>query len=41
MSDKNWSRFPKTYMVASRLSDNRKVATIQELEEAIELVLEG
>ena len=41
MSDKNWSRFPKTYLVASHLSDGRKVATLEELEEVIGLVLEG
>jgi hypothetical protein len=41
MTNQNWSRFPKTYMVASGLSDNRKVATLEELEEVIELVLEG
>jgi hypothetical protein len=41
MSSQNWSRFPKTYIVASPLSDGRKVATIQEIEEVIGLVLEG
>jgi hypothetical protein len=41
MTNQNWSRFPKTYMVASGLSDNRKVATLEELEEVIGLVLEG
>ena len=41
MVNQNWSRFPKTYIVASRLGDDRKEATIQELEEVIELVLEG
>src|SRR3954453_11138484 len=41
MSDQNWSRFPKTYIVDSGLSDNRKVATLEELEEVIGLVLEG
>jgi len=41
MADQNWSRFPKTYVVASRLSGDRKVATLQELEEVIGLVLEG
>jgi hypothetical protein len=41
MINQNWSRFPKTYIVASRLSEDRKVATLQELEEVIGLVLEG
>jgi hypothetical protein len=41
MNNQNWSRFPKTYKVASRLSDDRQVTTIQELEEVIRLVLEG
>jgi demethoxyubiquinone hydroxylase (CLK1/Coq7/Cat5 family) len=41
MADQNWSRFPKTYLVASRLSDGRKVATLEELERVIGLVLEG
>ena len=41
MVNQNWSRFPKTYKVASRLGDDRKVATLQELEEVIGLVLEG
>jgi hypothetical protein len=41
MVNQNWSRFPKTYTVASGLSDNRKVATLEELEEVIGLVLEG
>src|SRR5687768_109893 len=41
MSNQNWSRFPKTYIVDSRLSDDRKVVTLEELEEVIGLVLEG
>src|SRR3954466_47338 len=41
MVNQNWSRFPKTYIVASGLSDGRKVATLEELEEVIGLVLEG
>ena len=41
MVNQNWSRFPKTYKVASRLSDGRKVATLQELEEVIGLVIDG
>src|SRR5688572_22077559 len=41
MADQNWSRFPKTYSVASRLSDGRKVVTLEELEGVIGLVLEG
>jgi hypothetical protein len=41
MANQNWSRFPKTYRVASHLSEDRKVATLQELEEVIGLVLEG
>jgi hypothetical protein len=41
MINQNWSRFPKTYIVASRLSEDRKVATLEELEEVIGLVLEG
>jgi hypothetical protein len=41
MNSQEWSRFPKTYIVASRLSDGRKVATLEELEEVIGLVLEG
>jgi hypothetical protein len=41
MVNQNWSRFPKTYIVTPGLSDNRKVATLEELEEVIGLVLEG
>jgi hypothetical protein len=41
MADQNWSRFPKTYSVASRLNDGRKVVTLEELEGVIGLVLEG
>src|SRR4051812_42242868 len=41
MSNQNWSRFPKTYIATSRPSGNRKMATLQELEDAIGLVLEG
>src|SRR4051812_19673485 len=41
MTTQNWSQFPKTYIVTSGLSDDRKVATLEELEEVIELVLEG
>src|SRR5689334_23519619 len=40
MVNQNWSRFPKTYIVTSRLSEDRKVVTLQELEEVIGLVLE-
>ena len=41
MNKQNWSRFPETYVVASGLGKDRKVATLQELEEVIGLVLEG
>jgi hypothetical protein len=41
MANQNWSRFPKTYMLASPLNEGRKVATLQELEEVIGMVLEG
>ena len=41
MANQNWSRFPKTYMLASPLSEGRKVATLQELEDVIGMVLEG
>ncbi|EWY38275.1 hypothetical protein N825_13790 [Skermanella stibiiresistens SB22] len=41
MANQNWSRFPKTYTVASRLGDGRKMATLQELETVIEKVLDG
>jgi len=41
MNNQSWSRFPKTYIVSSRLGGDRKVATLQELEEVIGRVLEG
>jgi len=41
MTNQNWSRFPKTYMLTSPSKEGRKVATLQELEEVIGTVLEG
>jgi hypothetical protein len=41
MANQNWSRFPKTYKVASRLGDGREMATLQELETVIGTVLAG
>lgn len=41
MANQNWSRFPKTYMLATPVGEGRKVATLQELEDVIGMVLEG
>ncbi|GEO39917.1 hypothetical protein SAE02_40650 [Skermanella aerolata] len=41
MATRNWSRFPKTYVLASRLNDGKKAASLQELEDEIGRVLEG
>ena len=39
MTDQNWSRFPKTYLVTSRLNDGRKVANELHQLSGVELAL--